>query len=656
MTTTLAQFLRATTLGILIILVGCAGPQTTEDPEVRLVEGPKQKQIEAEARPLYFQAEKAFNAKNYDVAQHLFQQLKTRFPKGRAQYYASYRLGIIFYYRENYVAATKEFENFVTHLPSSELAFDATYNWGAAEFQQAHFDPALQILARLKLSEIQAQGPRRAETVYQLAARCATAMGNRMAAVSTYALQLQLPLQDSVRSAVEQKVDEQLAKMNDRVQLDQLLTEVTEPEVKQKISARLAHLTPAKTEETANLPGPPSAVPQGEPVAAVELGSGSSGQRYNVGVVLPLSGKSAAYGKRALDGIMLAAKIFDPVGDSGLRLFIEDSASNPLIAQHAVDDLVHKKEVVAIIGPLGWKECVAVAEKAQSLGVLNISLTTKEGISEKGPYLFQNALTPRVQLESLVKYTIGEKKLKRFAILAPNNGFGKDMSRYFWDLVEQMGGRIVSSQFYPETEKDFQSFAQELVGLTNLKFRRFEIAKLQDFIKEQKLKTGKEPKTQLPGIVDFDAIFIPDNPKTVAQIAPSLYYFDVTGVSLLGTTEWNTDQLYKRGGRYVEGAIFPAGLNLNSTNAKTQEFIKGYLEAYGSYPDLLATQAFEAMQLVAYGIRSANSDDRNSIVNQLAHVRDFDTPLGNLAFDESRIAHRKLPILSLESGGHFTEH
>ncbi len=127
-----------------------------------------------------------------------------------------------------------------------------------------------------------------------------------------------------------------------------------------------------------------------------------------------------------------------------------------------------------------------------------------------------------------------------------------------------------------------------MTGLQDLKYRRLEIAKMNEWIKDQKQKTGKEPKLRLSPIVDFDAIFIPDSPKAVAAIAANLAYFDVSGLPLLGTTEWNSDQLYKRGGRYVEGAIFPGGLSTETKNPKQKDFIRTYLDAYNALSPLIS--------------------------------------------------------------------
>jgi len=253
-----------------------------------------------------------------------------------------------------------------------------------------------------------------------------------------------------------------------------------------------------------------------------------------------------------------------------------------------------------------------------------------------------------------VRYCVQAKGYKRFAILAPNNGYGKDMATQFWDLVEASGGKVVGYRKYDPADKDFQAPIKELVGLANPRLRRAEWAKLQEYIKDTKAKTGKEPKAKLPPLVDFDALFIPDGPKQAAMIAASLNYLDVFQLPLLGTAEWNSDQLYRRGGRSVEGALFPGSVSTNSKNQLQKDFIRYFSEQVGNTPDLLATQSYEAMSLLASALRAGGSG-RNDIVNQLSGLRDFQGPLGSVAFDSSRVARRKMPIYQVESGGNIVE-
>jgi len=646
--------LQSITIGFcLLFLTHCASQQVSSLYSGKYDDS-KVSKVEPEAKLIFTQAEKHFFAREYEKALPLYQNIKSKFAKGKAGQIATYRVGSIYYYQQDYAAASREFDSFLTKYPQSEISFDVTYNWAAAEFQKDNPEKANQILSRLKLSEVYAQGPKRAEIVFQLAAQVSKALGNSSGAILAYLAELQLPLNESTRQKLDDSISKSINAIQSAGELKQLLNQVKEERFREKINNRLATLSLQNNENSAVASSAqqiPSIQNQENSTRNQNLISGTSGERSSVGVVLPLSGKFASYGRKALDAILLASRSFYPNERDNIQIIVEDSHSNPLVAAHAVEKLANEDHVMAIIGPLSWKESLYAADKAQELGVLNISLSSKEGISDRGAYIFQNAMTPKIQLESLVSHCINNLKMGRFALLVPNNNFGKEYSASFWNAVTKFGGKVVAYDSYNPDEKDFQKNVQELVGL-NPKYRRFEVAKIIEFQKEQKLKTGKEPKVKLQPIIDFDAIFIPDSPKTVAQIAANLAYYDVKGVTLLGTTEWNSDQLYRRGGRYVEGALFPGSLSLSSQSPNQINFIKNYNAAYGSSPDLLATQAYEAMSLVSLALKNSTSSDRNEIVNFLTSQKGFSSPLGSdISFEGSRVAKRLVPIFKLDSNG-----
>jgi len=641
-------------LGICItLLTHCASQEVSSLYNSRY-DSPRSYKVEPEARTSFSQAEKYFFSREYDKALPIYQSIKNKFSKGKAGQLAVYRVGSIYYYQQDYSAASKEFEGFLLRFPQSEISFDVTYNWAAAEFQRNNPEKSNQILSRLKLTDVYSQGPKRAEIVFQLAAQVSKALGNESGAILAYLAELQLPLPESNRQKIDESIIKSINSIQNYSELKQLLNQVKEERFRDKIQNRLSVLQ-IQNDQDSQLAKPTPNLPpvvQQEPMTKNQgLISGTSGDRSTVGVVLPLTGKFASYGKKALDAILLAAKSFAPLKDENIQILVEDSRSNPLIAAHAVEKLANEDHAIAIIGPLSWKESIYAADKAQELGVLNISLSSKEGIADRGAYIFQNALTTKIQLESLVSHCINNLKLNRFALLVPDNNFGKEYGTNFWNAVTKFGGKVVAYDSYNPEEKDFQKNVQELVGL-NPKHRIFELTKILTYKKEQKEKTGREPKVNLKPIIDFEAIFIPDSPKAVAQIAANLAYYDVKGVTLLGTTEWNSDQLYRRGGRYVEGALFPGGLSLSSQNPNQALFIKNYNSAYGSNPDLLSAQAYEAMSLIFSGLKTSQSTDRNELVNFLNQLKGFYSPLGSdVSFEGSRVAKRTIPIFRIDGNG-----
>jgi ABC-type branched-subunit amino acid transport system substrate-binding protein/TolA-binding protein len=645
------KLLRTALLAIpALFYVGCAStPRVDERPT-----GEKAIRVEKEARPTYQAAELAFEAKNFTEARRLFQQLRARYPGGSAAAMATYRLGSMAYLEQDYVGAQREFEAFLQKYPRSTLAFDVTYNLAATEYQLGRYDKAQETLRRLSPALVQAQDPQRADVVYQLGGQIAGALGDHVQAAVKYAKAAGLATDDQRRRLAAENFEYHLGRLVDRGQLAALEAQVEEPSLRARVSQRMAALERAASPIRETAVAPVEAPTPSTAQRIERLLRSSLGERFAIGVVLPLSGSQAAFGKRALDAILLASGVYGGSGDgASLRIYVEDSGGTPVSAAQAVERLVNQRKVMAILGPINWKEALAVAEKAQDLGVPNISLTTRDGISDRGPFLFQNGLTPRVQLESLVQHCIGTRGFRRFAILAPNDTFGRELSTQFWDLVEAYGGKIVGFEQYAPGTSDFQQPVRGLVGLKDVsRYRALETARLAAFVNQVAKKRGKAPRLELPPIVDFDALFIPDEPKQVAQIASSLAYFDVAGVPLLGTTEWNSDQLFKRGGRLVEGALFPGTV---ATRGGRKDFARAFVDNYGYAPDSLAGQAYEAMELVAAAMRWTTSADRAELAQRLASMREYESVLGTLSFDERRLAKRRLPVLSLGSDGAITE-
>ena len=115
-------------------------------------------------------------------------------------------------------------------------------------------------------------------------------------------------------------------------------------------------------------------------------------------------------------------------------------------------------------------------------------------------------------------------------------------------------GRLTAAQSYEPGETDFRDPIQRLVGTYYIDEDRGKelLLRTTEWQKDQALKAevqkdakkvnpqDKVPKDLLPPIVDFDAIFIPDDPKTVGQISAMLAYNDVTKIPFVGEQIFGT--------------------------------------------------------------------------------------------------------------------
>ena len=150
--------------------------------------------------------------------------------------------------------------------------------------------------------------------------------------------------------------------------------------------------------------------------------------RLSLGCLLPLTGPYSGYGNRALHGVELCFSRFrlnHP--DIPVKLIVKDTGSEESQAIQAVREL-NEAKVAAIIGPIVMAK--PAAEEAQRFGIPIITLSQKDDIIGIGGYVFRNFLTPRTQVDTMVSYLSGALGLKRFAILYPDNSYG----RFFMNL------------------------------------------------------------------------------------------------------------------------------------------------------------------------------------------------------------------------------
>ncbi|MBW2558652.1 MAG: penicillin-binding protein activator [Deltaproteobacteria bacterium] len=353
--------------------------------------------------------------------------------------------------------------------------------------------------------------------------------------------------------------------------------------------------------------------------------------RYAVGCVLPLTGKYATYGNRALDAVILASGIFDPDRESPIQLFIEDSKGDPDMAREAVRRLAKEHHVVGIAGPLGNAAALEAAKESQALGVPIITLTQRKDITETGDYVFRYFLTGNMQAKALVAYSIHNLGIKNFAILYPDDNYGTEMMTLFWDEVLRQGGEIRGVEPYSGKQTDFGKEIKALTGLN---------------LSEEDEASGEKP---IP-IVDFNALFIPDSCFIASMIAPQLAFYDITGVQLLGTSIWNSPDILKKGSEYLEGAIFTDCFFLDSARPEVRDFIDRFYIACGREPGNMEALAYDATRIMADLITGNAVETRGDMKDGLSLVEDYPGITGMTSFSGTGDAERPLHILTLMDG------
>jgi ABC-type branched-subunit amino acid transport system substrate-binding protein len=395
-----------------------------------------------------------------------------------------------------------------------------------------------------------------------------------------------------------------------------------------------------------------------------------------VGVAVPLSGPYKRWGDAILQGIGLALE------GSTVRLAVRDTRGEPDGAAAALESLALEEGSIVVIGGVTNAEAERAASTAEELQLPFVSLSRQEGITDAGPHVFQNMLTPRAQARALAEFAMVRRGMKRFAVMYPSIPYGVELANAFWDEVEARGGEVRAAETYASDRTTFTPLVKDMVGKHYLDERTDWQEQQKEIAQKEKdpfrrRKALEKARDRLPPITDFDAIFIPDFASNVRLIAPALAVEDVvtqtcqpeeverirktTGrpdlqpVQLLGSNGWNDPSLFDMTpggpGRHVRCAVVVDGFYASSARPETKKFVEAFAKKYpGQTPTILEASAFDAARMGRQLIE-ARPTTREQLRDGLAQLKGFKGVTGDLSMSARRTPEKELFFLTVDSSG-----
>ncbi|MBI4746605.1 MAG: penicillin-binding protein activator [Deltaproteobacteria bacterium] len=383
-------------------------------------------------------------------------------------------------------------------------------------------------------------------------------------------------------------------------------------------------------------------------------------EAVSIGAVLPLSGKFAAFGNKALQGVELALEKHNST-EAGtkrpVRLLIKDSKGMPKTAEKAVNEL-NTDGVDVIIGPILATTADAAAKKAQELKIPIITMTQKEGITGIGGWVFRNGMTNAAQVKGLVDYA-SRRGVEKVAVLYPDNPFGRELTAVFTAEIVKRGGEVVASEGYKEGQTDFGTEIKALVGPEFLeKMRAYTEEKEKEFKEAEKSKAMPTPTSESEiepveemerPMPDFDAVFIPDYADRVGLIVPQLAFYDVRDVRLLGISGWNSPKLINMAGDFLsDDVMIVDGFFSGSSRPQVVDFVGAYRKIFGEEPGIVEALAYDTMGIVL-SLIPVGGDSRGGIKNTILKIKDYHGVSGIITFSGSD-AERSFYYLTVNRG------
>jgi len=591
--------------------------------------------------------EKDFEAQHYKTAEPAYRSYAQKYPYNALTDVANFRIGQILMLKPSYAEATSVFSQLIQKTPDPAMASRARVKAGISQYRLGAFQDALNFFDRADANSIQTNDQIK---LGSLGLRAVERLNGSLEHKGYYYAVL-VDSYDAMGDAeIRQKYGQESPSTQDVQnglsawakapagigQLDSRLLTYragrSEPEIDYKLGmtyaaaneyglakkylSRLASKNP-------NSPLTADARPVLDKVGAkVGKEPKPSGKVFKIGVILPLSGKYQVYGANTLKGMECAASAKPGCnGVKNIQLVVRDDVGDANQAVAAVDDLVTKERVVAIVGPLSSGSSLAAAKRAQELGVPMISLAQKEGIPATGDFIFRFSLTPQEQVNALLTYAAQQKGKKLLAVLYPNTNYGKVFLSTMQAMAPQVGAKVSASQGFSSTA----NFADDLRQL------KFSVSET----------TANAP-------LGFDGLFIPDSYASVLKILPQLKNSGIENVLLLGTNAWNDPSLAKKSGGQLGDSAFLDVYFKDSSNPLVKSFTQEFQSVYGSEPSTLEAMGYDSVRFLGQAISRRKISQPADVKNAIATMGGYQGVTGLKSFQSDREANVDPVLLTVE--------
>ncbi len=382
----------------------------------------------------------------------------------------------------------------------------------------------------------------------------------------------------------------------------------------------------------------PAAQPDTLPLPATVYAPGEA----KVALLVPLSGPAAPVGQAILNAAEMA--LFELAGP-GFELVVKDTGGTPDGAAAAAQEAV-LEGVQLILGPLFSTSARAAAPVAVGGVVPLLSFSNDVTLAQDGVFVL--GITPESQIDQVVGYAVSQGHT-RFALLAPENGYGQASLMALRRAITRHGGFMASTIFYPPGTTDVSAQVQVLADYNArraaLLAERRRLSGRNDQQSQAELQRLMEQETL--GDVDFDSVLIPAGGRELLLVAPLLPFYDVDpdDVQFLGTMLWDDVSLGTEPS--LAGAWFAT-----PDRRSWEAFSRRYQTLFGETPPRVASLGYDGTALAAVLTRQAEAVGEAVIFDtaRLTQADGFAGVDGIFRFRPDGSTERSLSVQELQRG------
>jgi branched-chain amino acid transport system substrate-binding protein len=335
-----------------------------------------------------------------------------------------------------------------------------------------------------------------------------------------------------------------------------------------------------------------------------------------LGGAFNLSGRHYDLGVSGRNGATIAVEELNAAGGIGgrrLELVVKDDEQDPEAARRAVRALVDQG-VVAIVGHMTSAMTEATLAQANQARVLMVSPTTSAARYQgRDDWLVLLNLSTRASTAAVVERMTRVEHVRRLAVL------------------QDLSNEVFTQAWVDGVTAELAARGGQVVVIT------FTSGEARPLGEAAALALAAKP----------DGILLLSNSLDSAGLAQQVRKLDPR-IPLFGSDWGFTQDVVAHGGRAVEGVVFTQKVNVEDQSPRFSRFRDAYLARFSRPPDFAAALAYEAVQLLAEGLR--RDATREGLRAALLSLGTFDGLQGPLELDGFGDVQRRQFVMTIRDG------
>lgn len=324
-----------------------------------------------------------------------------------------------------------------------------------------------------------------------------------------------------------------------------------------------------------------------------------------IGIIAPLSGPGAPWGKALVEGYELAVDDLEKEGGLKIKGEIFDVKLIPYDDKYtgaggvqAANRLIAVDKVKFIAGSISSASVMAftpITEKEKVL-VLGDSYS-RRAINPKTDYFWRTGITSTESAQILIPYVVKEQQIKKVAVFGPNDESGQDLSATDVEQYKKLGVEVVYNEFYERDQKDFYPQMTKIMSLK-------------------------------PDLIDTSA----SSPGTTGLLAKQARDLGFKG-PFVTPSGFFPAPVIAVAGKGADNFYYAIAADLNSKDPKIVSLMKKYRERYGKECNQWSViNWYGAARLLFRLIQEKNSADPTVIKKAMENLGEFEGITGKSYF------------------------